>query len=391
MISAVLIVPLASRGRAQSRELLLQGQRHAVTSCISSRRAVISASLPLEAGCIASSWLSSRSCCIKKSVRRTSTGEEAREEVMEKQMKETPQVLRLSSHLPLLVPFHLAQLSLSRGQLPAELLQLASPLADHEGEPVLVFGAQSVEHFLDLCLVLVGLAAAVRQQLLEQLFFQRQPSFQILDHLSGPGLDSGHEGGRLGRLLQLQLFAPHQGVQTLVVTITGAATQRDAAESLQVPLLLPEGELQPPHLALALLNAAELVIDGALQMAEGEKNDTAAILGSVHGEIHHRALEPCDAPVLLLHRGVSLHLGVLQSCFFSLQLGASFLERRAQVLRHRRETPLAGLQLQTEGEQGALHRHQLGLQLGEHHVLADPLWHLKNHQVNVREAVSPYP
>lgn len=44
---------------------------------------------------------------------------------------------------------------------------------------------------------------------------------------------------------------------------------QDAAESLQVSFLLPEGQLQPPHLALALLHTAKLVIDGVLQTAEG--------------------------------------------------------------------------------------------------------------------------
>lgn len=43
---------------------------------------------------------------------------------------------------------------------------------------------------------------------------------------------------------------------------------QDAAESLQVSLLLPERQLQPPHLALTLLHTAELVIDGALQTSE---------------------------------------------------------------------------------------------------------------------------
>ena len=41
----------------------------------------------------------------------------------------------------------------------------------------------------------------------------------------------------------------------------------DAAESLQVSLLLPESKLQPPHLTLALLHTAELVVDGSLQAA----------------------------------------------------------------------------------------------------------------------------
>ena len=45
------------------------------------------------------------------------------------------------------------------------------------------------------------------------------------------------------------------------------------------------------------------------------------------------------------------------------------------VLSH---TPLAGLQLQPEGEQGALHCQQLALQLGELYGLTDPLWSLKN-------------
>lgn len=43
------------------------------------------------------------------------------------------------------------------------------------------------------------------------------------------------------------------------------------------------------------------------------------------------------------------------------------------------QTPLAGLQLQAEGEQGALHPDQLTLQLGERYGLADPLWSLKNY------------
>lgn len=42
----------------------------------------------------------------------------------------------------------------------------------------------------------------------------------------------------------------------------------DAAESLQVSLLLPESQLQPPHLTLALLHTAELVVDGSLQAAQ---------------------------------------------------------------------------------------------------------------------------
>lgn len=60
---------------------------------------------------------------------------------------------------------------------------------------VLVLGAEGVEHVLDLRLVLIRLAAAVRQQLLEEFLFQRQPSLQLLHDLSGPGLNSGDEGG----------------------------------------------------------------------------------------------------------------------------------------------------------------------------------------------------
>lgn len=43
----------------------------------------------------------------------------------------------------------------------------------------------------------------------------------------------------------------------------------DAAESLQVSLLLSEGQLQPSHLGLQLLHTLVLLIDGPLQQQEG--------------------------------------------------------------------------------------------------------------------------
>lgn len=48
-----------------------------------------------------------------------------------------------------------------------------------------------------------------------------------------------------------------------------------------------------------------------------------------------RAFELHDAPLFFLHRSVPLCLTLLQSCFFSLKLRASFLKGTAQVLQHR--------------------------------------------------------
>lgn len=45
---------------------------------------------------------------------------------------------------------------------------------------------------------------------------------------------------------------------------------QDAAESLQVSLFFPEGQLQSPHLGLSLFQTVELVIDGALQTTKGK-------------------------------------------------------------------------------------------------------------------------
>lgn len=59
---------------------------------------------------------------------------------------------------------------------------------------ILVFGAESAEQILDLCLVFLRLPAAVSQKLLEEFLFQSQPSLQLLHNLSGTGLNSGDEG-----------------------------------------------------------------------------------------------------------------------------------------------------------------------------------------------------
>lgn len=85
-----------------------------------------------------------------------------------------------------------------------------------------------------------------------------------------------------------------------------------------------------------------------------------------YSHIHKRT----DLVVFLSHLPVLQHL---------LQIRAEPVLEPHQVISlplALSQAPLTGLQLQTKGEQGALHPHQLALQLAERQGLADPLWSL---------------